>query len=708
MRLTRGGSSRFLNCAVAALFVGVFCVTVTAVSGGPQRRDRDSSGRDHSTTVTFSADIAPLLLERCASCHRPGASAPFSVLSYDDVRPWARAIKQATETRAMPPWKPAPGGGGPFVGERRLTQPQIGLIAAWVDSGALEGDAQDLSPLPDWPDGWRLGEPDLVIEMLEPYELSPEGDAADLIRKFAIPIPTRNVRYVAGLEFQPGNAKVVHHANLRLDSTATSRELDAQDSEPGYDGVTPFSARYPPGHFLGWTPGQVRPLAPEGMAWRLDPGTDMLLELHLVPGGQPESVRSRVGFFFTEDVPTEVPFTIRLGKQDLDIAPGVPDYRSQDRYVLPVDVEVYGVQPHAHYLAKNVTAHATLPDGSYRPLIRIDDWDFDWQDSYRYASPFVLPKGTEVAMEFTYDNSIANRRNPHTPPKRVTWGQKSSNEMGDVWLQVLPLRPSDRTVLENDRRPLQVAEDIVGFEMVLAEDPDQVMVHDEVALLYLQFGEVAKAAAHFVESARLQPDSPSAQYNVGTTLLQLGDVEGAASRFEEALRLDADYVQAHNNLGAVRRAQGRLNEAVHHFRQALRLRPDDEESLYNLAASLTLLGELDEATILYRRLVRAQPETPDALAPLVWILATDPAREVGEAEEAVELGTRAARLTNRQEPGALDALAAAYAAAGRFDEAVATAREAVALLPADQAEVRAAMAYRLQLYSQGLPFQRPR
>jgi hypothetical protein len=156
MRLTRCGSSRFLNGAVAALFVGVSCVTDTAVSGETQRRDRDSSGREHANAVTFSADIAPLLMERCAPCHRPGAPAPFSVLSYDDVRPWARAIKQATETRAMPPWKPVTDSGGPFVGERRLTQPQIELIAAWVDSGALEGDAQDLPPLPDWPDGWAV------------------------------------------------------------------------------------------------------------------------------------------------------------------------------------------------------------------------------------------------------------------------------------------------------------------------------------------------------------------------------------------------------------------------------------------------------------------------------------------------------------------------------------------------------------------------
>ena len=205
-------------------------------------------------TVTFTDRIAPLLHDRCAACHRPDGIAPFSVLTYAEVRPWARAIRNAVQMRSMPPWKPEPGYGGPFVGEQRLSEPEIELIAAWVDAGAPEGDRADRSPLPAAPGGWRLGEPDLVIEMPEAYTLQSEG--TDVLRKFAIPIPVPGRRYVQGVEFQPGNPRVVHHANMKIDPTPASRELDAADPEPGYDGVTPFSARFPCGSFLGGTPGQ--------------------------------------------------------------------------------------------------------------------------------------------------------------------------------------------------------------------------------------------------------------------------------------------------------------------------------------------------------------------------------------------------------------------------------------------------------------------
>ncbi|MBI3262410.1 MAG: hypothetical protein HYZ58_04580, partial [Acidobacteria bacterium] len=432
----------------------------------------------------------------------------MSLMSYQEVRPWARAIEEQVSARRMPPWKPEPGYGGPFIGNRRLSDEQVARIQQWVAEGAVEGSPADLPPIPKRPAGWRLGEPDLVLEM-RPYTLPAGGQ--DVLRKFAIPIPIAGTRYVRGLEFQPGNARVVHHANMRIDPTGTSRKLDDADPEPGYEGVTPFAARFPPGYFLGWTPGQLRPLAPGSMAWRLDAGADMLLELHLMPGEQPARVQSRIGFFFTDAAPTRVPATIRLGRQNLDIPAGAK-YVSRDSYVLPVDVEVYGVQPHAHYLAREIKGFATLPDGTRTWLIYIKDWNFDWQDFYAYAKPFVLPKGTELTMEISYDNSAGNRRNPHSPPRRVRWGQKSSNEMGDLWIQVVPRNAVDLAILNNDRWPRELAEDIVGFEMVLEEDPDQVMQHNEVALLYLQFGKVAEAVAHFRESARLQPDSAPAQY----------------------------------------------------------------------------------------------------------------------------------------------------------------------------------------------------
>ncbi len=662
------------------------------------------AGQARAEAVTFSRDIAPLLLEHCVVCHRPGAVAPMSLMSYQEVRPWARAIEQQVSSRRMPPWKPEPGHGGPFVGSRRLNDGQVARIQQWVDEGAVEGRPADLPPMPEAAAGWRLGEPDLVLEMSS-YTL-PAG-RQDVLRKFAIPIPVSSARHVRGLEFQPGNARVVHHANMRIDPTGASRKLDDADPEPGYDGVTPFAARFPPGYFLGWTPGQLRPLAPDTMAWRLDLGAVMLLELHLMPSDRPEVVQSRIGLFFTDVAPTRVPATIRLGRQNLDIPAGAREYLSRDSYVLPVDVEVHGVQPHAHYLAREVKGFATLPDGTRTWLIYVKDWDFDWQDFYAYAKPFVLPKGTELTMEITYDNSTGNRRNPHSPPMRVTWGQKSSNEMGDLWIQVVPRHAADLQILSGDRGPRELAEDIAGFEMVLAADPDQVMQHDEVALLYLQLGKAADAAAHFRESARLQPQSAAAQYNVGTALMRLGEYEAAIRHLEHALQLDPEYVPAHGNLGAALRLQGKPTEALDHFRQALLARPDDGDALYNMASTLAVKGEVVEAITYYRRALQAQPDAPEAHAELAWLLGTHPDPMIRNPSEAVRLAERASRLTRGKDAAVLDVLAAAYAATGRFDEARATARAALALLPS-RSERATSIQLRLDLYMKSRPYQQPR
>lgn len=654
--------------------------------------------------VTFSRDIAPILFERCGVCHRSGGVAPMSLMSYREIRPWARAIADQVRTRNMPPWKPEPDYGGPFIGDRRLTDEQIALVQQWAADGAVEGNPSELPPMPTWPTGWRLGEPDLVVEMAS-YTL-PAG-RQDVLRKFAIPIPIASSRHVRGVEFQPGNARVVHHANIRIDPTGASLQLDAADSQPGYDGVTPFAARFPPGYFLGWTPGQLRPLSPESMAWRLDKGSTLLLELHLMPGDGPEIVQSRIGLFFTDVVPTRVPATIRLGRQNIDIPANAKDYVIRDSYVLPVDGEVHGVQPHAHNLAREVKGFATLPDGTRKWLVYIKNWDFDWQDFYVYAKPFLLPKGTELSMEITYDNSPGNRRNPHSPPKRVTWGQKSSDEMGDLWIQVVPRNAADLRTLNDDRWPREIAEDLVGFEMVLAAEPAQVMQHDEAALLYLQVGKVEEAVKHFRESARLQPGSAAAQYNLGTTLLRLRDFEAAIRHFEEALRLDPKYVRAHNDLGATLRLQGKPTEAVDHFRQALQIRPDEGDVIYNLASTLTMLGEVAEAITFYRRGLQVQPDAPELHAALAWLLATHSDPSIRQPSEAVRLAERASGLTNRQDATVLDVLAAAYAAASRFDDATATAREALARVPS-ASEYAAAIRQRLNLYINGRSYRLPR
>src|SRR4029079_16670986 len=199
--------------------------------------------------------------------------------------------------------------------------------------------------------------------------------------------------------------------------------------------------------------------------------SDVVVQLHLQPTGKPEPVQVSVGFFFTSDVPTRVPIGLLLGGETIEIAAGDRQYEVTDRYVLPVDVEVLAVQPHAHNLARMMEAAAALPDGTARQLIAIKDWDFRWQDVYRYTRSFTLPKGTTISMRFTYDNSAGNPRNPSRPPRPVVWGQNTTDEMGDLWIQVVPRSAADLMTLNEDINRKTGAEDLAAYTRVLNADP---------------------------------------------------------------------------------------------------------------------------------------------------------------------------------------------------------------------------------------------
>ena len=516
------------------------------------------------------------MADRCAMCHHAGGSAPFSLQTYDEVKRHATQIAAVTAKRFMPPWKADPSD-GPFVGQRPLSDAEIRLLRQWADEGAIEGEATRArgrrASGSRWTEGWQLGKPDLVLTLPRPYTLAADG--TDVFRIFAIPIPVDRVRYVRGLEFRPGNPKVVHHANIRVDATPASRTLDEQDPEPGYSGLIARSATYPDGHFLGWTPGQVAPLLPAALSWRLEKRTDLVVELHMQPSGKPEEV---------------TPSMLRLGRQNIDIPAGAPRYSVTDSYTLPVDVEVEAVQPHAHYRARDVRGFATLPDGSSRALIDIADWDFRWQHVYRFVTPVKLPKGTTLAMRYTYDNSAANTRNPQQPPLRVRWGQRSSDEMGDLWIQVLTRDEHDLDVLSRDFRPKVAAEDVLGYEVEIEKHPDDAGLHDDVALLYLELGRTEPAIAHFTRTLALKPASAQAHYNLGTAYAMARRLDEAEAAFREALRLDPRYANAHNNLGNVLLALGKNEEAVQEFREVVRLQPDSEAAKKNLAAALQRLG----------------------------------------------------------------------------------------------------------------------
>ena len=654
---------------------------------------------------TFTKDIAPIIWARCASCHRPGEIGPFSLITYDDVRRHAAQIAAVTARRIMPPWKPLAGKGG-FQSDRRLTDAELQSLQQWIASGAPEGDASALPPAPAWADGWQLGTPDLVVRMPEAYTVPADG--ADVFRTFVIPIPVSGPRYVRALEFHPGNARVVHHANLGVDRTRSSRQLDARDPEPGYAGSMERDANYPEGQMLGWTPGQAPHPAPEGTQWRLEPGSDLVVQLHLQPTGKVERVGVAVGFYFTDTPPTRTPIGLRLGSEMIDIPPGAQEYIVADRYQLPVDVEVLAVQPHAHNLARRMEATAELPDGTKRWLIAIDDWDFRWQDVYRYAAPFVLPKGTTLSMRYTYDNSAGNPRNPHRPPARVVWGQNTSDEMGDFWIQVIPRSTADASILNADFRRKAHAEDLAAYTKLLRSDPENPLRHDAVASLYLDAGLTDEAIAQYRESLRLNRGSAPTHYNLGFALSVRGRRGEAIAEFQEALRIDPDYAQAHNNLGALLQLDGQPDAALEHYRRAAAIRPDNVEARANLGQLLSIRGRAAEAAAQFIEALALRGDNVQALGGLAWIRATASEPSLRNAAEAVRLAERAAEATGHQDVTVIDALAAAYAAAGWYEEAVRVGRTGLELsTSAGQLAVAAQFRQRIELYQKGQPLRMP-
>jgi tetratricopeptide (TPR) repeat protein len=415
-----------------------------------------------------------------------------------------------------------------------------------------------------------------------------------------------------------------------------------------------------------------------------------------------------VGFFFTDTPPVRSPVGLRLGSETIDIPAGDPSYTIADRYVLPVDADLVAIQPHAHNLARRMEATATLPDGSIRRLIAIADWDFRWQDVYRYTHSIALPKGTTIAMTYTYDNSIANVRNPHRPPARVVWGQNTTDEMGDLWMQLAARDSRDRRTLVEDVRRKAVAEDLAAYTKLLQADPGDPLRHQAVAALYFEAGRADDAIAEYAESLRLNPQSAQTQYNLGIALSVRGRRGEAIAAFEAALRLEPDYAQAHANLGALLHITGRSGPAMDHYRRAIALRPDNVEAHADLGLLLSAQDRAVEAVAEFRAALDLNRDTVPALAGLAWIRATASDASLRNPTEAVALAKRAMELTDRKDVAAIDALAAAYAAAGEFAEAVAAARSgievaAAAGLPAAADTFR----QRLRLYEQGQPYRTP-
>lgn len=407
--------------------------------------------------VTWSEHIAKIVYAECTTCHRPGEAAPFALTSYEEAKRKAKMMVRVTEKRTMPPWHAEPGHGR-FLDERRLDDAEIELLRRWVLAGAPEGDPAKAPPLPHFPQGWQLGEPDLVLEMRDAFEVPASGP--DIYRNFVLQLSLEEDRWVSAIEVRPSARNVVHHVLFFLDDTDASRSQDGRDGRPGFSGMARRRAGFASlvggegGSLGGWAVGATPRRLPEDLAMHLPKGSDLVLQTHFHPSGKVERERTTIGIHFAKAPPKRTLLPLQLPPffglfAGIDLAPGVRDFAIRDSFVLPVASEAVSVGGHAHYLCTEMKATATLPDGAKVPLLWIRHWDFAWQDRYQYAERPRLPAGTRIDVEIHYDNSAENPKNPFSPPRRVRFGRESTDEMGSLTLALVPCDEADAGALRS-------------------------------------------------------------------------------------------------------------------------------------------------------------------------------------------------------------------------------------------------------------------
>ena len=587
---------------------------------------------------TFNRDIAPIVFANCAPCHREGEAAPFTLLSYADAVKHADGMAAVTRRREMPPWLPDRGE-FPILGERRLSDAQIDSIQRWVSGGTPEGDPADLPKPPAWPDGWQLGKPDAVVPVARPYTLKPGEE--DVYRNLVLPAGLASDAFIRAVEFRTAGAPI-HHAVIRVDRTTASRRRDGEDGQPGFDGMAWQGSQDPEGHFLGWAPGRGPIVAPEGMPWRLERGADLVVELHMLPPKKPVPIQPSIGLYFATDPPARTPLTVKMGSKLIDIPAGKRDYVVTDTYELPAPVELMSVYPHAHYLATDMLVTAALPGGAVKDLLHIRQWDFHWQQDYRYATPIPLPAGTKVTMRYTYDNSDENEANPRRPPVRVRLGPQSTDEMAELGLQLMPQSVADAARIVQSFADRDALANVELGETRVRETPDNAEYRAFLGAAYLEVGRAADAVPHLEAAVRLDPRSATAHNDLGTALMAQGQLPAALDRFrraaalaprdetiqfnlgnalnhasrfpeaaaayERAIALNPQFADAHANLGALLFSRGRGRDALPHFARAVDLRPNSAVLHTNLASALAAAGRYADALRHVRRALELNPE----------------------------------------------------------------------------------------------------
>ncbi|MGC4044072.1 MAG: redoxin domain-containing protein [Armatimonas sp.] len=379
--------------------------------------------------VTYSKDIAPILNKNCVVCHRKGDVAPFSLANYEEVKPWASMIQSYTQKRLMPPWKATPGHGD-FLDSRWVTDEEISKITAWASSGAPEGNKKDLPAPPKLhPAGtWALGTPDTVLKAPKPFQLEAEGK--DVYRDFTLPIDFNEDRYISAIDFKPDNPAIVHHmiAYVDVDGSTVARR-EGKDGQPGWEVSGGGSGVQKDDWAEGWAPGMNPRRQPDGVAIKIPKGAKLVLQIHYHKSGKPETDNSAIGLYWAKGPVTSVRKVMPIGNPFILLQPNKDGQEVRANMTVPVNVTLREILPHMHMLGKTMKVWATLPDGTEKKLVYIQNWDFNWQMAYRYTEPIKLPRGTKLSLVATYDNTTKNPNQPSNPPKLVTFGEQTTDEM---------------------------------------------------------------------------------------------------------------------------------------------------------------------------------------------------------------------------------------------------------------------------------------
>ena len=385
----------------------IFCLALGLMLGGLFLNQRAGHADSKAGAVTFAKDVAPILYKSCVECHRPTGVAPMSLLSYKEVRPWARSLKERVVDRTMPPWFADPKH-GEFSNNPSLSQEEINTIVSWVDAGAPQGEDKYLPPAPKFTEDWEIGKPDLILSMKEEYAVPADGTVPYLY--FRIPTNFTEDRWVQAVEIKPGDQRVVHHVIAML-------EDDQRKRIGGLGGITPNKRAI---------------ISPPGSARLIKAGAVILLQMHYTTMGEATRDRTSVGLIFAKEHPKIVLGGGNAMNTGFVIPAGDPNHEVRASKTFDEDTYLYSMMPHMHVRGKDFTYTAVYPDGRSEIVLSVPKYNFDWQLDYELMKPLFLPKGARLDCVAHFDNSTKNKFNPD-PSKNVRWGDQTWEEMMIGW-----------------------------------------------------------------------------------------------------------------------------------------------------------------------------------------------------------------------------------------------------------------------------------